>query len=74
LQGNPTSAQLAQGVQKSFCRVEVGGVESFGKGVVNRPENCLRVGGTGQLITGQNPASSGPTAELLIDTLTKEAR
>jgi len=28
----------------------------------------------GQLITGQNPASSGPTAKLLIDTLNKKAR
>jgi putative intracellular protease/amidase len=27
----------------------------------------------GQLITGQNPASSGPTAKLLIDTLNKKA-
>jgi len=29
--------------------------------------------GDGQLITGQNPASSGPTAKLLIDTLNKKA-
>ena len=28
----------------------------------------------GQLITGQNPASSGPAARLLIDTLNKQAR
>ncbi len=28
----------------------------------------------GQLITGQNPASSGPTAKLLIDTLKKKAK
>jgi putative intracellular protease/amidase len=28
----------------------------------------------GQLITGQNPASSGPTARLLIDTLNKKAK
>jgi putative intracellular protease/amidase len=28
----------------------------------------------GQLITGQNPASSGPTAKLLIDTLNKKAK
>ncbi len=28
----------------------------------------------GQLITGQNPASSGPAARLLIDTLNKKAR
>ena len=28
----------------------------------------------GQLITGQNPASSGPAAKLLIDTLNKKAR
>ena len=28
----------------------------------------------GQLITGQNPASSGPAARLLIDTLTKTAK
>ena len=28
----------------------------------------------GQLITGQNPASSGPTAKLLIDTLNKKVR
>ncbi|WP_026608421.1 type 1 glutamine amidotransferase domain-containing protein [Methylocapsa acidiphila] len=28
----------------------------------------------GQLITGQNPASSGPTAKLLIDTLKKRGR
>ena len=28
----------------------------------------------GQLITGQNPASSGPTAKVLIDTLNKKAR
>jgi putative intracellular protease/amidase len=28
----------------------------------------------GQLITGQNPASSGPAAKLLIDTLNKQAR
>jgi putative intracellular protease/amidase len=28
----------------------------------------------GQLITGQNPASSGPTAKLLIETLKKEAK
>ena len=28
----------------------------------------------GQLITGQNPASSGPTAKLLIDTLRKKAK
>jgi len=27
----------------------------------------------GQLITGQNPASSGPAAKLLIDTLSKKA-
>ena len=27
----------------------------------------------GQLITGQNPASSGPAAKLLIDTLNKKA-
>jgi putative intracellular protease/amidase len=28
----------------------------------------------GQLITGQNPASSGPAASLLIDTLNKKAK
>ena len=28
----------------------------------------------GQLITGQNPASSGPAAKLLIDTLNKKAK
>src|SRR5215469_10832034 len=28
----------------------------------------------GQLITGQNPASSGPTAKVLIDTLNKKAK
>ena len=28
----------------------------------------------GQLITGQNPASSGPAARLLIDTLNKKAK
>jgi putative intracellular protease/amidase len=28
----------------------------------------------GQLITGQNPASSGPAARLLLDTLNKTAR
>ena len=28
----------------------------------------------GQLITGQNSASSGPAARLLIDTLNKQAR
>ncbi len=28
----------------------------------------------GQLITGQNPASSGPAARLLIDTLNKKVR
>ena len=28
----------------------------------------------GQLITGQNPASSGPAAKLLIDTLNKRAK
>jgi len=28
----------------------------------------------GQLITGQNPASSGPTANLLIDTLKKKGK
>jgi hypothetical protein len=27
-----------------------------------------------QLITGQNPASSGPAAKLMIDTLNKQAR
>src|SRR5208337_1403007 len=30
--------------------------------------------GDGQLITGQNPASSGPAAKLLIDTLNKKAK
>ena len=28
----------------------------------------------GQLITGQNPASSGPAAKLLMDTLNKKAK
>jgi putative intracellular protease/amidase len=28
----------------------------------------------GQLITGQNPASSGPATKLLIDTLNKKAK
>jgi putative intracellular protease/amidase len=28
----------------------------------------------GQLITGRNPASSGPAAKLLIDTLNKRAK
>jgi len=28
----------------------------------------------GQLITGQNPISSGPAAKRLIDTLTKKAK
>jgi putative intracellular protease/amidase len=28
----------------------------------------------GQLITGQNPASSGPAAKLLIDTVNKKAK
>jgi putative intracellular protease/amidase len=28
----------------------------------------------GQLLTGQNPASSGPAARLLIDTLNKTAK
>jgi putative intracellular protease/amidase len=28
----------------------------------------------GQLITGQNPASSGPTAKLLIETLNKKVK
>ena len=28
----------------------------------------------GQLITGQNPASSGPAARLLIDTLNRRAK
>jgi len=28
----------------------------------------------GQLITGQNPASSGPAAKVLIDTLKKKAK
>ena len=28
----------------------------------------------GQLITGQNPASSGPAAKLLIETLNKQAK
>jgi putative intracellular protease/amidase len=28
----------------------------------------------GRLITGQNPASSGPAARLLIDTLNKKAK
>jgi putative intracellular protease/amidase len=28
----------------------------------------------GQLITGQNPASSGPAAKLLIETLNKKAK
>jgi putative intracellular protease/amidase len=28
----------------------------------------------GQLITGQNPASSGPAAKLLIDTLSRKAK
>jgi len=50
------SAQLAQGVQKSFCRVEVGGVEAFGKAVVNRPENSPRVGGTP--LTAQKPGEA----------------
>ena len=40
------SARLAQGVEKSFCRAEVGGVEAFGKVVVNRLENSQRIGGT----------------------------
>ena len=28
----------------------------------------------GQLITGQNPASSGPAAKLLVDTLNKKTK
>jgi hypothetical protein len=36
-------ARLVQGVEKSFCRLEIGGVKSFGEAVVDRPENCHRV-------------------------------
>ena len=34
----------------------------------------VRTVADGQLITGQNPASSGPAAKLLIDTLNKRAK
>jgi putative intracellular protease/amidase len=34
----------------------------------------VKLGQNGQLITGQNPASSGPAARLLIDTLNKKAK
>jgi hypothetical protein len=32
-----------QGVERSLCRLEIGGVKSFVEAVVDRPENCHRV-------------------------------
>jgi putative intracellular protease/amidase len=43
----------------TFCKVKNWGVHTVADG---------------QLITGQNPASSGPAAKLLIDTLKKNGK
>jgi putative intracellular protease/amidase len=43
----------------TFCKVKNWGVHTVADG---------------QLVTGQNPASSGPAAKLLVDTLNKRAR
>jgi hypothetical protein len=37
---------LSESVEKRFCRFEVGRVEPFGKPVIDRLEECRRIGGT----------------------------
>src|SRR5208282_6339034 len=53
---------LVQGVEKSFCPLENGGVKAFSEAVVNRLENCHCVGGTP--LTAQKPGKAESDPQL----------
>jgi ATP dependent DNA ligase domain len=52
---------LSESVEKRFCRFEVGRVEPFGKPVVDRLEDCRRIGGTA--LIAQQPGEAGGAAQ-----------
>jgi hypothetical protein len=47
-------------IEKSLCRVEVGGVEALGKAVVDRLEE--RQGASGKVLIAQQPSEGGNKA------------